>query len=99
MTTATHATLATFRMDLSREAEQRRVLDAVIVPGVMSAPGIVSGHWTLDRAGSVSYVLLTFASAEAAEAMVGNVTANAENQRDTGLELVSITVLEVIAAA
>src|SRR4051812_36316665 len=99
MAQGTHATLATFRMDLEREAEQRAVLDRVIVPGVAASPGFVSGHWTLDRAAGESFVLLTFESVEHAEAMVANVRANADNQRASGLELVSITVLEVIATA
>jgi hypothetical protein len=99
MTQATHATLATFTMDLSREAEQRGVLDHVIVPGVASSPGFVSGCWTLDRDTSQSFVLLTFDSAGHAEAMASNVRANAENQHAAGIELRSIQVLEVTATA
>jgi hypothetical protein len=99
MTLATHATLATFSMDLSREAEQRGLLDHVIVPGVVSSPGFVSGHWTLHRGTSKSFVLLTFASAEAAEAMASNVRANADNQRAAGIELLSIQILEVSVTA
>ncbi len=98
MAQPTHATLATFTMDPSREEEQRFVLDHVIVPGVTASPGFVSGHWTFDRAASQSLVLLTFESAEHAEAMVVNVRGNAENQRAAGIELESIRVLEVIAA-
>jgi hypothetical protein len=86
-------------MDLTREAEQRGVLEQVIVPGVAASPGFVSGHWTLDRAGSQSFVLLTFESAEHAEAMASNVRANAENQRVAGIELLSIQVLEVTVTA
>ena len=85
-------------MDLSREAEQRAVLEQVIVPGVSASPGFVSGHWTLDRDGSQSFVLLTFESAEHAEAMASNVRANAENQHAAGIDLVSIQVLEVTVA-
>ena len=99
MATATHATLATFEMDLSREVEQRAVLDSVIVPGVAASPGFIAGHWTLDRASAESFVLLTFESAEHAEAMAARVRANAENQRHGGLELLSIKVLEVVATA
>ena len=99
MTGATHATLATFRMDLTREAEQRGVLEHVIVPGVAASPGFVSGHWTLDRETSHSYVLLTFESADHAEAMASNVRGNAENQQAAGIELLSIQVLEVTVTA
>ena len=99
MPAAASATLATFRMDLDREPEQRAVLERVIVPGVANSPGFVSGHWTLDRESSQSFVLLTFESAAHANAMASNVTANAENQRAAGIELVSIQVLEVTATA
>lgn len=99
MVQATHATLATFSMDLTREAEQRGVLDHVIVPGVESSPGFVSGHWTLDRDNSQSFVLLTFESAEHARAMASNVEANAENQRAAGIEPLSIQILEVTVMA
>jgi hypothetical protein len=93
----THATLATFNVDLAREAEQRAGLEQMIVPGVRAAPGVVSGHWTLDREASQSIVLITYASQAAAEAMVENIRGNAANQAQAGLELVSVRVLEVVA--
>jgi len=97
MATPTHATLATFDMDLSREAEQREGLDRMIVPGVRDAPGVVSGHWTLDREASQSIVLITYATRGAAEAMVENIRGNAANQAQAGLDLVSVRILEVAA--
>lgn len=75
------------------------MLEHVIVPGVASSPGFVSGHWTLDRGASESYVLLTFESADHAEAMAANVRSNAENQRAAGIELLEIQVLEVTVTA
>ena len=99
MPSATHATLATFLMDLSREAEQREALERFIVPGVRQSPGFVSGHWTLDRATSESVVLLTYESLDAAEAMAENVRGNAANQADAGLELVGVRILEIAASA
>lgn len=98
-TAATHATLATFRMDLAREREQREALDRFIVPGVRTFPGFVSGHWTLDRDASQSLVMLTYETSEAAEAMTRNIVGNAENQRASGLELVGVRVLEIVASA
>lgn len=97
MPTPTHATVATFAMDLSLESEQRAGLDQMIVPGVRSAPGVISGHWTVDREAGESVVLITYESLEAAEAMAANVKANAENQARVGLELLSIRIVEVIA--
>jgi hypothetical protein len=99
MTRPTHATLATFRIDLAREAEQREGLERMIVPGVRQFPGFVSGHWTLDRQASESLVLLTYDSLAAAEAMSENIRSNADNQRRVGLDLVGVRVLEVSASA
>ena len=95
----THATLATFRVDLSREVEQREGLQRMIVPGVRQFPGFVGGHWTIDRRTSESFVLLTYDSITAAEAMAQNIRGNAENQRHVGLDLVDVRILEVAASA
>ena len=94
-----HATLATFRIDLSREAEQQQILDDVIVPGVMKAPGFVNGHWTGDREADEGTVLVTFESAVDAKSFAAGVEANAPNQAAAGLELVSIRIVEVVARA
>ena len=99
MSNPTHATVATFRMDLSREAEQREGLTRMIVPGVRSSPGFVTGYWTLDRSTSESVALITFDSIEAAESLADNVRANAPHQMAVGIELISIRVVEVSASA
>ena len=75
MAHTTHATLVTFRMDLRREAEQREILQNVIVPGVRSAPGFVSGTWTLDREAGESVVLVTFDALDHAHAFADSVRA------------------------
>ena len=93
----THATAATFRMDLANEAAQRDALERMIVPGVRNAPGVVSGTWTLDRDRSETLVVITYESREAADAMASNIRGNAENQRASGLELIEVRVLEVVA--
>ena len=94
-----HATLASFRMDLNREAEQRKVLEQMIIPGVREFPGFVSGHWTVDRGAGESLVLLTYDSLAAAEAMANNIRGNAENQRTVGLDLMEVRILDVLASA
>jgi len=99
MRTPTHATLATFRMDLTREEDQRVGLEQMIVQSVSSSPGFVSGTWTLDRDAAESFVLLTFDSLDAAESMRESVVGNAENQRAVGIDLLRVRVLEVSAAA
>lgn len=99
MAQATHATLATFHIDLSREEEQRRSVQQVIIPGFRQFPGFVCGHWTLDRAASESLVVITYESRESAESMADNIRGNAANQRAAGLGLLSIRVLEVVASA
>ena len=99
MDTPTHATLARFNMDLSREAEQRAALEQMIVPGVRQHPGFISGTWTLDRDTAESFVMLTYSSGESAEAMKTNILDNAEHQRFVGIELVEVRVLEISASA
>lgn len=99
MARPTHATLASFRMDLTREAEQRAGLEQMIVPGVARHPGFVAGTWSLDREASESFVMLTYESLDAAEAMRSNIIGNAENQRAVGIELVGVRLLEVSASA
>lgn len=99
MANPTHATLATFRMDLTRESEQRAGLELMIVPGVQRHPGFVAGTWTLDRDSAESLVMLTFESRGAAEAMRQNVISNVEHQRAVGIELLSVRLLEVSASA
>ena len=95
----THAMLATFHMDLSREAEQQEGLNRMIVPSVRSSPGFVSGCWTLDRATSESVAMITFNSMEAAQALATDVRANTPQQLAVGIELNSIRVVEVSASA
>ena len=95
----THASLATFRIDLSIEADQQQLLEDVIVPGVMKAPGFVNGHWTVDREAGESTVLVTFESAVDAKNFAADVKANAPDQAGAGLELLSIRIVEVVASA
>ena len=82
--------LATFAMDLlTSRSEQHEALLGFIVPGVRSAPGFVSAHWTLDRDASESVALVTFESEDAASAFAGSVRGNAEHQHVLGITLLS----------
>ena len=99
MSEATHATVATFRMDPSRADVQRRGLRDRIVPGVRRHPGFVSGTWMVDRDAATSLAVITFTSREAAESFRDNVRDNAANQAVVGVELVDIRLLEVEANA
>lgn len=99
MPDATHATLATFHMDPERRALQLEGLQRMIVPGVRSAPGFVSGTWTLDAATDESVVLVIWESEATAAAFVTDVEANAANQAAVGIDLRSIRVVEVAATA
>lgn len=97
MSDAAYATIATFGRDPDREAASREALHAFIVPGVRRHPGVVSGHWMLDRDTGESTVVVTFTSRDAAESFREDVTANAENQAAAGVELRGIRVVEVEA--
>ena len=68
MSEATHATMATFRMDMSREDEQRRGLREFLVPRVSQHTGFLGGHWILDREAQESVVVVIFSSRDPAEA-------------------------------
>jgi heme-degrading monooxygenase HmoA len=99
MSEATHATMATFRMDMSREDEQRRGLREFLVPRVNQHAGFLGGHLMLDREAQESVVVVIFSSRDAAEAFQKNVEGNAANQAAAAIKLVKIRVLEVTASA
>lgn len=99
MTSAAFATVATFDLDLDREAEQRAGLEQVILPSVRQAPGFVSGTWTLDRRLCQSTVVVAFESSEAAEAFADSVRLNAPAREAIGISLREIRVVEILAVA
>src|ERR1700755_2574786 len=99
MDSPTHATIATFRMDLAEEAVQRQGLHDFIVPSVRQAPGFVAGHWTLDHDSSESVAFILFDARDAAADFAENVRANAPNQVAIGIELLSIRIVEIAASA
>jgi hypothetical protein len=94
----THATIATFRMDMSREDEQRRGLREFLVPRVSQHAGFLGGTWMLDREAAETVVVVTFSSRQAAEAFQANVESNAASKA-AAIELVGIRVLDVMASA
>jgi heme-degrading monooxygenase HmoA len=95
----THATLATFHMDPTRRDAQLDGLHRMIVPGVRSSPGFVAGTWTLDPATNESVVVVTWESEADAESFVASVEANAPHQATVGIELRTISVVEVAVTA
>ncbi len=97
--TATHATVATFTLDLAREEEGSRALHEFIIPGVRQHPGFVSGSWLLDRATQQSTAVVIFSSREAAESFRTNVEGNQAGRSAHGIKLNEIRVLEVTATA
>ena len=97
--TATHATVATFALDLSREEESARALREFIIPGVRRHPGFVSGTWLLDREAQQSTAMVLFTSREAAETFRADVEGNQQGRADHGITLVAIRILEVTATA
>jgi len=99
MSEPTHATMATFRMDMSREDEQRHGLREFLVPRVSQHAGFLGGNWMLDRDAEESIVVVTFSSRQAAEAFQKNVESNATNQAAAAIELINVRVLEVTASA
>jgi hypothetical protein len=99
MSEPTHATVATFRLDMSREEEQRRGLREFLVPRVSQRAGFLNGYWMLDREVGLSVVVIIFSSREDAEALRENVEGSVANQAAAAIELVRIRVLEITASA
>jgi quinol monooxygenase YgiN len=99
MNEPSHATVATFRMSMSREVEHRHLLREFLVPRVRQHPGFLNGYWMLDRESQESVVVITYNSREAAEALRADVENNAVNQAAAGVQLVRIRVLEMTASA
>ncbi|WP_433502723.1 hypothetical protein ACQP04_23470 [Pseudonocardia halophobica] len=97
--TATHATVATFALDLSREEENGRALRELIIPGARRHAGFESGSWLLDRDARQSIAVVTFSSREAAESFRVDVEGNEEGRSTRGIALIDIRVLEVTATA
>lgn len=81
MTQSSHATLATFRMDLAREEEQREALRRVIVARRAAGSRRSSGPLDTRSIDAESIVMITYGSLVAAGAMAANIRANAENRR------------------
>jgi hypothetical protein len=88
--------MATFRMDMSREDEQRREF---LVPRVSQHTGFLGGHWMLDREAHESVVVIIFSSRDAAEALPEERRRQRANQAAAAIKLVKIRVLEVTASA
>ena len=98
-TDPSHAVISTFDVDPARREEQDFGLRNVIVPGVVGAPGFVSGIWTLSEDGTKSTVLVAFIGEDAARAFQASVRANAANQASAGLTLTDSVVAAVGAFA
>jgi hypothetical protein len=98
MSEPTHATIATFRINMARADEQRRGLREFLVPRVSQHPGFLGGTWMLDREAAESVVVVTFSSRHAAEAFQKNVEDNAANKA-AAIQLIEVRVLEVMASA
>lgn len=99
MSAPSHATLASFDVDLTRGAEQRVGVEQMIVPEVQRHPGFVADTWTLDCRRAGSYVMLAYQSFDSATEMPANIIGGAEAREAVGNDLVEVRVLDVSAAA
>lgn len=92
-----HAIVGRWKMDRSRTAEQRDGLQRMVIPQVSQAPGFVRGAWTQDVSSDLNHSFVVFDTEETARAFVASVRAQADRQASVGIELVDMTVAEVIA--
>jgi hypothetical protein len=94
-----HALVGVFKMDPTRQAEQRVGLHERIIPAVKQFPGFVAGYWSLDPVSSRSHSYIVFDSGEAAERFIGFVRGDGREQSRAGVEIESLTVVEVLGEA
>jgi hypothetical protein len=94
----THATIATFRMDMSREDDSGVGYASSSFLGSVSTPASWSAIGCSTRRRRRASFVVTFSSRHAAEAFQKNVESNAANQA-AAIELVKIRVLEVTTSA
>jgi hypothetical protein len=85
-----------WRMNPEIAQAQREGLDR-IVAGVGQLPHLVKGYWTTSDDGSTSHTFIVFDDRPSAEEFAGNVRGNVENQRQAGVENISLDIDEVVA--
>jgi hypothetical protein len=94
-----HAIIGVFEMEADKQAEQRVGLHERIIPMVKNLPGFVSGYWSHDRSGPRHYSHIVFENAEAAEQLAAIVRSDVDRQRQAGVSIVSLNVVEVLGDA
>ena len=94
-----HATIGIFKMDPARLAAQQPELHERIIPMVRQQPGFIAGSWAYDHAASRSYPYILWETEEAARAFAALVREIHSRPNPFGVELESMTVLEVLAEA
>ena len=60
-------------------------------------PNLVEGYWTISDDGRTSHTFIVFDDRPSAEEFAGNVRGNIENQRQAGVENISLDIAEVAA--
>ena len=89
----------TWNMDVTRAADQQRVLQEEIVTSVSKTPGFVSGYWTANPSTGKSYTFTIVESEEAANTMMKGVQAGHQDAERHGARLETIGIGEIVAKA
>lgn len=90
-----YAVIGTFSMDRAKVDAQRVGLREYVIPKVKSLPGFVHGSWAYDPTESRSYSYIVWNTEAAAKAMIEILKADTSRSSEAGVQLQSITVVQV----
>ena len=91
------AVMGTWTMDQSHRERQRAMLHDHIVPGVRQAGGLINGYWSDDPNSDRSFTFIVFDTREAADAFASSVRGNSEAQRESGVTMIDLVILDITA--
>jgi hypothetical protein len=94
-----HAMIGIFKMDPAFFPQQKQALHDRIVPLVKGRPGFLRGTWSYDRASARSYSYIVLDSEESARQLAAFVKEGNQGPNPFGVQLESLTVVEVLAEA
>lgn len=94
-----HALIGIFEMGTTQRDSQHRELEERIIPMVKHQPGFVAGYWSLDPTTSTSYSYIVFQTEAQANGLLEVVKGNTRHQKEHGVTLKSLTVVNVLGSA
>jgi hypothetical protein len=90
-----YAVIGTFSMDRAKVDAQRVGLASYVIPKVKDLPGFLHGSWSYDPTESRSYSYIVWKTEADAKAMIEILKADTSRSAEAGVQLQSITVVQV----